>query len=224
MGYFVDLTSISLAKYKRRLKKADLLPSRRILKENIEKNFKGIKAEGIKTVEDLFESLKTRKKLQDFARQSGIDEDYLTILIREVKSYKQKPCKLVDFPGIQKRVVSRLEKIGIKDSKGLYDRILVKRDRKLLAKETGILLVTIEKLSSLSDLCRIRWVNHTFSNVLYEANFLTAKQVAEADHEVLYQQIKEINQKKKLYKGQVGIHDMKLLVEAAKELEFELKL
>jgi len=43
MGYFVDLKNIIIGNYKKILKSADLLPSRMILKENIDDIFNIIK-------------------------------------------------------------------------------------------------------------------------------------------------------------------------------------
>ena len=82
MGYYIDLKNISLDAYKEILKSADLLPSRMVLKENIDAVFDAISTQKIENVDELRIALKNNNKLQDFSKQSGIPEDYLRILIR----------------------------------------------------------------------------------------------------------------------------------------------
>jgi hypothetical protein len=124
MGYYIDLNGISIDQYQEILRAADLLPSRMILKENIDEIFGLITEQGIATVADLQQALKNKNRLQCFSQQSGIPEDYLKILIREVNSYQPRPNKLSDFPGVAADVVHKLERAGIKNTMQLFDRVL----------------------------------------------------------------------------------------------------
>ena len=63
MGYYINLEKISIDNYKEILITANLLPSRIILKNNIEDNFKLIKKQKITNLQELFDTLKTKKKL-----------------------------------------------------------------------------------------------------------------------------------------------------------------
>jgi len=53
MGFYIDLKNISIDKYKKILKSADLLPSRKILKANIDDIFDTIKKQEIENVDEL---------------------------------------------------------------------------------------------------------------------------------------------------------------------------
>lgn len=223
MGYYIDLERISLENYKEILKSADLLPSRLVLKDNIDDNFNRLKKENIQNVDELRNALKNKTKIHDFSNQSGISEDYLRILIREVNSYRQKPNKLKDFPGIAGDVISKLEDLGISNTLQLFNKILTVQSRNELSKQTGISENELLYLAKLTDLSRIRWVNHTFAYVLLEAKYETAKKVSEADYNELYEAVKKLNEEKKIYKGHIGLHDMKLCVEAAKDLPNEIE-
>ncbi|MEN8120212.1 MAG: DUF4332 domain-containing protein [Bacteroidota bacterium] len=223
MGYYIDLKSISIVQYKEILKASDLLPSRLILKDNIENYFDQIKNQGVQNVDELLNLLKTKKKLQDFAVKSNLPENYLTILIREIKSYRQKPTKIKDFLGISDDTILKLEKSGIKNTLQLFEEILTSISRKEFAKETGIDKDEILKIAKLADLSRIRWVNHTFAFVLLEANYDTAEKVAKADYKELYETIKQLNEERKLYKAHIGLHDMKRCVEAAKNVSLDIE-
>ena len=81
----------------------------------------------------------------------------------------------------------------------------------------------IEKLAHLTDLSRIRWVNHTFASVLYKADYDSVEKVAHADYQTLYEDVKKLNDERNLYKGQIGVHDMKLCVEAAQDVSLEVE-
>jgi len=223
MGYYIDLKNISLDAYKEILKSADLLPSRMVLKENIDAIFDAINTQKIENVDELRTALKNKNKLQDFSKQSGIPEDYLRILIREVNSYRQKPNKIKDFPGISENVILKLENLGLKNTLQLFDKILTPQSRNELSSQTEISEREILKLAKLTDLSRIRWVNHTFAYVLLEAGYDTAEKVADADYKALYETVKTLNEEREIYKGHIGVHDMKLCVDAAKDVSLEIE-
>jgi hypothetical protein len=218
MAYYINLNDITLDEYQATLKAADLLPSRRILQQNTETVFSLLKAQGLKTLADLQAALKTKPKLMGLAEQTGIDADYLTILIREINSLQPRPNKLADFPETPAGVVEKLADIGIKHTLHLYDRVLTPADRAALAAEIGVDAEAILRLAKLTDLSRIRWVNHTFAYVLLEAGYDTSAKVAQADPAQLYQDVKALNAEREIYKGQIGLHDMVLCVNAAKDV------
>jgi uncharacterized radical SAM superfamily protein len=79
------------------------------------------------------------------------------------------------------------------------------------------------KLAKLTDLSRIRWVNHTFAYVLLETGYDTAEKVANADYQELYKAVKQLNEEREIYNAHIGVRDMKMVVEAAKDLKFEIE-
>ena len=78
-------------------------------------------------------------------------------------------------------------------------------------------------LTKLTDLSRIRWVNHTFAYVLLEAGYDTAEKVANANYQELYERVKQLNEEKEIYNAHIGVRDMKMCIEAAKGLDFEIQ-
>ena len=198
MGYYIDLKSISLDNYKNTLKTSYLLPSRKMLQKNIDQNFELIKNQQIVNIENLFNVLKTKKKLQIFSIQSGVETEYLTILFREIKSNRPNPTKIKDFSNISEELVLKLENLGIKNMLQLFDKIISPQSRKNLSQQSGINEDDILKIVKLCDLTRIRWVNHTFAFVLYEAKFDSLEKVANADYKELYESIKLLNEKRQL--------------------------
>lgn len=223
MGFYIDLKNISIDKYKKILKSADLLPSRKILKANIDDIFDTIKKQEIENVDELRRGLRNKNKLQEFSKKSGISEDYLKILIRVTNSYRQKPNKIKDFPGLSENVILKLEDLGIRNSLQIFDKILTPQSRNEISSQTGISEHEISKLAKLTDLSRIRWVNHTFAYVLLEAGYDTAEKVAGANFKELYEEVIKLNEERGIYKGHIGLHDMKLCVEVAKDVSLEIE-
>ena len=223
MGYYIDLKRISIDQYKEILKSADLIPSWMILKENIDKNIDIIKKHNIQNLDELHKKIKNKSKVQEFALQSGLPENYLSVLRRVINGYQPKPNKIKDFPCIAEDIVKKLEVLGFKKTIQLYEEILTTEKRNELSIKTGIGEDEIMKLAKLTDLSRIRWVNHTFAYVLLEAGYDTAKKVANADYNKMYEKIKQLNKEREIYNGNIGAHDMKLCVEAAQGLDFDIE-
>lgn len=223
MGFYVDFENWTLAGLKSHFHEVYLVPSRQILRTDIDPAFAGIEALGIRTVAELFEALKTKSRLADFVAKSGVDKDYLRVLGTELRSYRTRPSKLSDFPETPKAVLSRLAKLGVSNAKELYDRALLPGDRKALADEAGLEDGDVTRLAKLADLSRIRWVNHTFAYVLYEAGYDTVEKVIAADHEKLYDAIIALNKKRDLYRGNIGLNDMKLCIAYAAQLSIDIQ-
>lgn len=89
----------SVAQYKALLAKQNLLPGRRLLWQEMNQNFILLENSGMKTVAHLQKALATPGKLTAFSLRSGIPEDYLVLLRREIGSLVQKPIPLQHFPG-----------------------------------------------------------------------------------------------------------------------------
>ena len=224
MGYYIDLGAISIQQYKGMLKTADLLPSWKILENDVDTNLDKIKKQGIQNLNDLLAALKTKTKIQEFANKAGLSIEYLTVLRRVVNGYRPKPNRFIDFPEIDVQVVENLAKLGIKNTFHLYPHILTAQKRLELAKRSGISESKINRLARLTDLSRVKWVNHTFAYVLFEAGYRSAEEVANADYQEMYLRIKKLNAERKIYKGQIGEKDMLRCVDAAKALTFEVEL
>lgn len=223
MGYYIDLKSISIDAYKEILKTTILIPSWKILEDDIDKNLNIIEKHNIKNLDELLITLKDKSKIQEFSRQSNLPENYLTVLKRVVKGYRQKPNRIKDFTCVGEDIVLKLEKIGIKNTLKLYEEIPTNGKRKELSRKAGISDNEVMKLTKLTDLSRIRWVNHTFAYVLLESGYDTAEKVADADYRKQYEAIKQLNNERKIYNAHIGVNDMKMIIESAQSLDFEIE-
>lgn len=223
MGYYIDLQSITIGKFSERLKSGFLLPGMMVLRANVDENFEHLKGQGIHNLAELQSELKTKKKLEEFSRHSGLPVEYLTVLRREINGFLPKPIPLAKFKDIKVETVERLAALGIKNSKELFDWVLTPYAREELAAKAGIEYSELMALTSLSDLARIRWVGPSFANFLFKAGFTTVSAVAATPYEELYGVLKKLNESEKIYKGPLSVGDMELCVKAAAELPADIE-
>ncbi len=200
-----------------------MIPSWKVLGEDIDKNLDIIKKHDISNLDELLIALKDKSKIQEFSKLSGLPAKYLEVLKRVVNGYRQKPNRIRDFSCISEDIFHRLEKSGLKNTLKLYDKVLTSEKRNEFSKKTGISQREMLKLAKLTDLSRIRWVNHTFAYVLLESGYDTVEKVAKADYKELYTNIKQLNEERKIYNAHIGERDMKMVIEFAQGLDFEIE-
>lgn len=223
MGYYIDLEKISIIDYCEKLKSSYLPPSRTILKDNLDDRFSVFKSLGINNVKELLAALKNKKKFTELSRIERLPESYLTILLRELNSLLPKPNKLTDFKEIDNATVDKLAKIGIKNTEQLYNKVLTKDARTNLSKGLSISDTEMLQLTKLCDLSRIKWVGATFAQMLYALGIDTAEKASKADAIDLHSKINTLSKDNNIYKGHIGLNDIRIFIEAAKEVSFDIE-
>jgi hypothetical protein len=121
--YYREFKEIPLDTYFQELAQAEMIPSRRILKEDNPGRLKCLQDQGIQNLNDFLIAVKTPEKLRTFARTSGLPEEYLTILKREIGSIQPKPVNLENFPAIAAEDIRILKGLGITQTKQLFDSV-----------------------------------------------------------------------------------------------------
>ena len=199
MKYNLDLELLSVQEYKDLLKQQNLLPGRRILWQDIDKNFAVFESRGIKNVAELKRNLSTPAKIVDLGLASGISEEYLVILKREIGSLEQKPVPLSSFPGIDSSLATKLSGAGLKTSKEYWES---KQD-------------LTDELFCLCDLVRINGVGSIAAKAFYEAGYRSVSDVAAADAAVMLEKVTVVNEAKCYYKAKLGQKDMQFCIDFA---------
>lgn len=215
-NYYIDLEKYSLNKFKHELKELELLPSRIILKEQMDERFKILDVNSIQNLQDLANSLKTPKKAKEFAIKSGLPLDYLLILRREVNSYLPKPVNLEKFPGIKNDTLTKLNRIGIKNTAHLFKRVKTEEDRKELSYEISINNEKIMELTKLTDLSRVKWVGPIFARIFLDSGTDTVEKLSKANAESLYKELVKINSTLEYTKAKFIENDIRLCINVAK--------
>lgn len=214
MGYAYNLSKISLDDFKNLLTTRYLIPSMRLLTEDIEHHFQQLKDHGIRTVEDLYKKTKTKKNAEQLSNETGIDLDYMVILRRMVSSYIPKPRKLEEYPDIDDGLLKEFHDIGIKTSLQLYDYMLGGSIADLVA---GLEVAddTVQLLEDLMSVSRLRYVSPLFATVLVKSGYKSIDDIAGADPNKLHHDIKTTNLELQIYKGNIGDSDARFLVDDA---------
>lgn len=221
--YHIDLEKYHLDTLKNELKESELIPSRRILKDDIEARFKVLEGNNIHNLQELVNVLKTPKKTREFAQKSGLPEDYLLILRREVNSYNPNPVNLDKFPGVEQDTVSKLKSSGIKNTAHLFKKVKTPEDRIKLAAELEISEEEILELTKLADLSRIKWVGPVFARIFLDSGTDTAEKVSEANAGSFYKKLVERNQEKKYTKAKFLESDVALCINVSKMVPKAIK-
>lgn len=223
MAYYIDIEKITIDNYREKLESAYLPPGRMILKDKLDERFGYFKGIGIDNVKELIQLLKKKDKFTELSKVACLSDGYLTILLRELNSILPKPNKIADFIWVSKNTVDKLAKTGIVNTRELYDKVLTSTDRQKLADSMGIDYSDILELTKLTDLSRMKWVGVTYAQILYDLGVDTVEKVSKSDptdlHASINQRIKEHN----IFKGAIGINDVRILVETAKELPLEIE-
>lgn len=221
MAYHIDAETISLKNLQKRIEGTDLVPSRASLLEQLELKMKALEQQGIRTLARLRNELKTSKRLEALAKVTKIETQYLTLLRREIEGYFPKPFALKSFDWLPKSEIAKLERNGIKDTAALYDATDNRQKRAALAKATGIEGDILETLAQLADLTRVQWVSPTAARMVIESGYKSAAELAGADACELDEAFVRVNAGNRLFKGRIGLRDVKRLIHAAQYIEKE---
>ncbi len=213
MGYSVDLNRIPVLRYMEMLKMQNLLPGRKILLENIDENFCRITDFGIHNLAELKTYISSPQRLIAFSAKTGIPENYLTILKREMGSLEQKPVPISDFPGISADIISALLNKGIKTSKDIFS--INPNNFSALSNKMGIELSTLQKLSGLCNLVRINGIGAMAARTIYESGYKDIVEIAQAKSAELLEKMNAVNKDKQYYKASLGEKDMQFIIDAA---------
>lgn len=197
MTPFLDYYNYTLKEIKAIFQNSKILPSRLILKENIEKNFDKFESFGIKDIKDVLRALKNKVTILEFSQKSGLSVEYLTIFLRQIKSFIPKSISLKklylvnNYPDYLD-YYTKLESIGIKNTFYLLEASETKQARKALAEKTKIPIDKISDLVRLSDLYRIGAIKAVRARMYLEAGF-TPQKIANSTPEKLFEQFNNIS-------------------------------
>lgn len=212
--YEIDLQKYSLLKFKQSLLHRDMIPSRTMLKDDLESRF-GILANcGISNLKELTDALKTKQKIERLSEDSGLTIEYLTLLNREAKSYLSKPIRLEKFAGVSEEHIEKLDGAGIRNSKQLFLQAQDRDSRERLSEETRIPIDALNELVGLSDLSRIYGVGPVFARMIYDVGVKSVHEFINYTAEDFIRIYEEQTQKK----ADFGPGEIQFSLELAKEL------
>jgi hypothetical protein len=215
MGYSLDLSKISIESYKEILKNQYLLPSRKILQQNIDFSFDAIYSCHIKNLAELKNALSTTQKLNVFSEKSGLSKEYLTILRREIVSIEPKEVLIKEFPEVDEETINSLATTGIKSSKDYYEFYNSLNGKKEITQKISISEGKAQELFSLCDLVRINGVGAIAAKSFFDAGYKSVNDVAKTKAEEMLERVSKVNNIKQYYKAKLGTKDMQFCIDFA---------
>jgi hypothetical protein len=218
--YHIDLGEYSLQRFKNDLATREMIPSRVSLKDDLDTRFEKLETYGITNMNELINALNSKDKIERFSQETGLTRDYLTLLNREAKSYLPKPIRLDKFTGKPKKYLTRLEEIGIRNTRQLFDQVWNKKERESLAQKINIPIEILDELVCLSDLSRAYGIGPVFASMIYDVGIKTIKELVAYSAE----DIIRIYEENSMKTADFGVNEIQFSLDLAKELEVSVEI
>ncbi|MBT3322531.1 MAG: DUF4332 domain-containing protein [Anaerolineae bacterium] len=218
--FHIKLENYSLEKFKKSLQRREMIPSRMILKEDIEERFAKLEKRQLSNLKELTDRLKTKSKIEEFSKEAGLSIEYLTILNREAKSYIPKPTRIDKYAGIERNHIKRLDSAGIKNTRHILDQAGEKDKREELTQKTGLPIEALNEIVCLADLSRVYGVGPAFARMIYDMGIRTIQEFVEKTAEDFI----EIYEEKTKKKADFGTNEIQFSIELAKDLDILVEL
>lgn len=219
-SYHLDPARYSIKQFRENISGREMIPSRMILKEDLEKNFQILVDQGIRSLADLLAVLKTKSKRAEFSLKTGLPEHYLTILNREAKSYFPNPIRLEKFSGIPEQALESLQSRGITHTRHLFEAACQHRDRGGWAEELGISAEDLERLICLSDLVRLYGFGPVFAEMILGVGICSVKEILEFTPE----EVLEVYERKSGKKAVFPVQDIRFSLTLARALDLAVDI
>lgn len=207
-GYMPDISKTSLEEFKNDLKTGRLLPSRKPLLDDIDEKFSRLKNTGIRNAADLKKKLRSNSSLKKFAKETGIPENYLKLLKREVNNLLPTPVKFIDIPNISEKIVKQLNSLEIVDTENLFPHVNDSESRQEFKKLSGFSTDEILWLTKLVDISRIKWVGPKLARLILDTEYDTVNKLANGDPSEVLKAFNKAKRIHKAYQGALGINDI----------------
>lgn len=218
MGYDIAESEYDLARIEQRITNTDLTPAIEPIRKDIHENLSRLEPCGVKDLGGLRRLLKDKKKLASVSARSGIAEDVLVLLRREIEGWFAEPVKLKDIAWLDPGIVDALARCDIFTSKDAYERLTADHQRGEIGQKSGVEQPVLEYVYQLSSLSRIRWVSPSVARVLIELGY-DAEALKQADAGRLAKEIETLNGQQQYYKGKIGERDVARLIREAGYVE-----
>jgi hypothetical protein len=221
--YSTNLVEISLDEFREILLAAQLLPTQKVILNNLPNNIQKFKNEGLKNLQELQGFLKKKQNYPTIAEEIEIDKEMLVIFNRMVNSYIVKVLPLAELGIFTNEELNALAAAKIKNTEQYYEAIIIAEQRESVSAQIHIPLEKMEYALRIIDLLRINGVGVEYAKILYEIGI---KSVADYNHtpsETILMSVKQLNAKKLVTKATLGISDIDYCRRFCEQLDCEIE-
>ena len=124
--------------------------------------------------------------------------------------------KIIDIEGIGPYYAKKLNSIGIKTTDSLLKHGLTPGGKENISKKTGIPYKLIQEWVNIADLVRIKGIGEEYSDLIEEAGVKSAAELAGRDPDILFKQLIEVNENKRLVRKPPPLQAVKDWIEQAR--------
>lgn len=206
--YSTNLAKISLDEFEKILFNAQLLPTQKVILNNLSQNVEKLKYVGITDLQQLQSYLKNKKNYPSIRKDIGIDVDCLVRINRMVNSYVVKVVPLEKLDIFSNDELSMLEGEMMKNTKQYYDAFTSIDQKDGIADKTGISVEKLDYALGIVDLLRINGVGADYAKILYKIGIKCINDYKKTPSEVILNAFKALNVNKDLTKATLGISDI----------------
>lgn len=209
---------ILLTAYSAMLEAQTLLPGRRLLHERQAERFAALQGAGVQTLADLWARLSTAPRQAALAQETGIPDDYLTALRRELNAMTPKPVALDAFAVLDAFTAPRLRALGIRTNLDALAALQPPQGDAARRILDALGAAEADALQCLCVLATLNGVGAAAACALYAAGYRTPEQVAAADAAALLARMTQANAAHAYYAAALAQKDAQFVIDAAQRL------
>ena len=206
--YAFDLSAVSTDDFGATILEIDMIPSRRVLKTHISEIVASLHRHDIDDLEALRRLLKDKRGYSELATGLGVDEQYLTLLNREVNSYVTKPLPLARLERLFEEELERLATASVTSTRHLYERCATKSGREALANETRIAFERLTGVLGLCDLVRITGCGPASARAFWDLGIRGPRDYLATDSETIQRRYADYTEKETGRREVLGLVDI----------------
>ena len=206
--YSINLATFSLDEFYGMLISIDLLPGRKILLNNIQGLIEKLKARNIHSLSELQKMIEKKTNYPALSKELSVEEEYLTVLNREINSYVSKPLVLNALELLTKDEIASLAALGINNTKNFYDRTCKKTDRKKVVSGSIVPECKLTLMLQFVDLLRVNGIGPVYAKILNAIGIKSKDDYLSMPSQTILTLVQEANQEKGYIKVKLGLKDI----------------
>lgn len=206
--YSIDLVKITLDEFEKILLTVQLLPSQKVILNNLSSNILKLKNKGLKNLQELQNLLKRKEEYNSIAKDVSIEKEYLIILNRMVNSYVVKVVTLEKLEIFTSEELIVLANEKIKNTEQFYEAFKIAEQRENISNKLSISGDKLEYAVHIIDLLRINGVGVEYAKILYNIGVKSVDDYNKTPSETILKSHKEFYKGKAQSKATLGISDI----------------
>ncbi|PWJ88996.1 uncharacterized protein DUF4332 [Oceanotoga teriensis] len=156
---------------------------------------------GIKDTNSFFEKIESVSELKKIVNKTNIASEYFLLLRNMLFFYRFRTVKLKKINSFDKKYISKLESINIKDTGSLIIECKTQENKEKLSNRLEIPVEKINKLANIADIMRLPGVKDIRATLYFDSGFDTLEKISKQDPLEMKNKINEYIKDKNISKS-----------------------